>query len=114
MLSPMLFGVIFVALVFFAVGKILYNAVTGSKGGKVRHCMTCGVDDQAKSVTRGSLAIEIVLWLCFLVPGLIYSIWRLTSRYEGCAACGSKTLIPFDSPAALAHRKSLAVSTITS
>jgi hypothetical protein len=33
-----------------------------------------------------------------LVPGLIYSIWRLTSRYKGCSSCGSVRLVKIDSP----------------
>jgi len=44
----------------------------------------CGVAHRARVIaarrvapmrTRGSILIEIVLWLCFLVPGLIYFIW---------------------------------------
>ncbi|HEV2348917.1 MAG TPA: hypothetical protein VG028_03620 [Terriglobia bacterium] len=47
-------------------------------------------------MTPGSFAIEIVLWLCFLFPGLIYSIWRLTARHETCPKCGEKSLIPME------------------
>jgi len=36
------------------------------------------------TVTKGHFALEFVLWLCFLVPGIIYSIWRLTTRRETC------------------------------
>lgn len=42
--------------------------------------------------------IEVILWLMFLVPGIIYSIWRLTSRHRACAMCGGTGLIPVDSP----------------
>lgn len=42
--------------------------------------------------------IEVILWLMFLVPGIIYSIWRLTSRHQACAMCGGTGLIPLDSP----------------
>ena len=42
-----------------------------------------------KTVTRGSIWIEIILWLCLIVPGLIYSIWRLTTRRQVCSACGA-------------------------
>ena len=64
------------------------------------YCTACGTVGPSKTVTKGSLLIEIVLWLFFLVPGLIYSIWRLTSRHEACKACGSKAIIPLDSPRA--------------
>lgn len=104
--GSMIVGVVIVALIFLWVGKIIFSLFTGNRGG-MRHCMTCGVDDRAKTITRGSTAIELILWLCFIVPGLIYSIWRLNTRYEGCASCGAKTLVPMKSPAAVAHRKTL-------
>jgi hypothetical protein len=63
-------------------------------------CTSCGYVGEPKTMTKGSIAVEIVLWLCFLVPGLIYSIWRLSSRYDGCPSCGQITLIPVDSPMA--------------
>lgn len=66
---------------------------------KERICATCGTIGKPKTITRGSIFIEIILWLCFLVPGLIYSIWRLTTRRAACAACGETQLIPLDSPA---------------
>lgn len=90
---------------------VIYRAVSDAKtGGLKRHCMTCGTDDFSKVRTRGSIWIEIILWLCFLVPGLIYSVWRLTTKREVCRACGSETIVPPDAPAAVSHRKSLAAS----
>lgn len=69
-----------------------------------RLCLTCHAIGTPKTQTRGSIWIEIVLWLCFLVPGLVYSIWRLTTRQKVCRTCGSPTLVPVDSPAAKAIR----------
>jgi hypothetical protein len=63
-------------------------------------CTSCGYVGEAKRITKGSIFIEIILWLCFLVPGLIYSIWRLASRYDGCPSCGQATVIPRTSPMA--------------
>lgn len=76
-------------------------------GGK-KHCMTCGSEDVPKVVTKGGTLIELILWLCFIVPGLIYSIWRVGSRHGACAQCGSVTLVPIDSPAAATQRKAMA------
>jgi len=53
-------------------------------------CTNCKFTGSAKLFTPGSLAIEIVLWLCFLIPGLIYSLWRHSVRYWGCPECGWK------------------------
>ena len=75
--------------------------------GAVRHCMTCGSDSAGKAKTKGSLLIEIVLWCCFLVPGLVYSLWRHSSRHAACSVCGSSLLVPVSSPAALAHKKQM-------
>lgn len=62
-------------------------------------CKDCGTVDEPKTVARGHMAVEVVLWLCFIVPGLIYSIWRLASKHETCRACGSERLLPPESPA---------------
>lgn len=63
-------------------------------------CTSCGYVGEPIAITKGSIWIEVVLWLCFLVPGLIYSIWRLSTRYDGCPSCGQTTIIPVDSPMA--------------
>lgn len=62
-------------------------------------CKDCGTAGETKTVARGSMGVEIVLWLCFLVPGFIYSIWRLSSKHEVCRACGSERVVPVDTPA---------------
>ena len=43
--------------------------------------------------------MELLLWLFFLIPGLIYSIWRIASRYAGCPVCKAKNCIPIETPA---------------
>ncbi|OGF22362.1 hypothetical protein A2Y83_04000 [Candidatus Falkowbacteria bacterium RBG_13_39_14] len=61
-------------------------------------CATCGFVGYPIKVVKGSIFIEIVLWLSFIVPGLIYSIWRLTSKYDACPKCKNASMIPTDSP----------------
>ncbi len=61
-------------------------------------CATCGSFANTKSKTSGSLLVEIVLWLCFIIPGLIYSAWRLSSRKGVCSVCGGSNMVPIDSP----------------
>lgn len=63
-------------------------------------CTSCGHIGDSKTVTKGHFFLEVVLWLCFLVPGFIYSIWRHTSRYEACPVCGNAHLLPISSPMA--------------
>ncbi len=65
-------------------------------------CTNCGYMGKAKTITRGSLGIEIALWLLFLFPGFIYTLWRFTSKFKGCSKCNKDSLIPADSPKAQA------------
>ena len=61
-------------------------------------CPNCGNIGSPKTVTEGSILIELVLWICFIIPGVIYSLWRLTTRHKACSSCGAANLIPLDSP----------------
>lgn len=61
-------------------------------------CPNCGVIGQPKKITKGSFGMEVVLWLCFIVPGVLYSLWRLSSRHEGCRSCGQAGVIRTDTP----------------
>ena len=63
-----------------------------------RVCTACGHVGKPKQMTRGSLGIEVVLWLCFLIPGLIYTLWRHGSRYSACPMCRNPAMIPGSSP----------------
>jgi len=68
-----------------------------------RICTNCGYEGKAKFKTKGSFLIEIVLWLLFIIPGLIYSLWRISaSKMMVCPGCDNiNTMIPADSPKAV-------------
>ena len=61
-------------------------------------CTKCGSVDKTKSFTPGSILLEIVAWCLLIVPGVLYSFWRLSARKRVCAVCGSAELVPADSP----------------
>ena len=61
-------------------------------------CTQCGHIGKPKTRTKGSILIEIVLWLLFIIPGVLYSLWRLISREEVCPKCGAPNMIPSDTP----------------
>ena len=63
-------------------------------------CPNCGTVALPKSYTKGSFLVEVFLWLLLIVPGLIYSVWRMTSRYKGCPRCGASNMIPLGTPRA--------------
>ncbi len=62
------------------------------------YCRNCGHQGIPKNITKGSIAIEIIAWFCFLIPGIIYSLWRLTSRHKACPSCTAPNMIPMGSP----------------
>ena len=57
-------------------------------------CTSCGYVGRPRRVTRGRLSVEILLWLCLIVPGVIYTLWRLSTRHDECPSCGHKAMIP--------------------
>ena len=59
-------------------------------------CKTCGTIQADKPAGSGWL--ELTLWLCCAVPGLIYSIWRRFLKRTACTVCGSDALIDGGSP----------------
>jgi uncharacterized membrane protein YqaE (UPF0057 family) len=61
-------------------------------------CTSCGYVGSSVRITKGNLLIEIFLWLLVIIPGVIYSIWRLTSRYDACPECKNPSMIPTDTP----------------
>jgi hypothetical protein len=85
-------------------------------------CTSCGYVGYPKRLTKGSFWLELFLWLIFVfpvlvyisllstgfvietfpwifaLPGLLYSIWRLTSRYDACPKCKNASTIPLDTP----------------
>jgi hypothetical protein len=63
-------------------------------------CAVCGTVGDTKRNMKGSILTELFLWLFFLLPGLIYSIWRHTTVTQVCRNCGSSAVIPLDSPVA--------------
>jgi hypothetical protein len=60
-------------------------------------CDRCGTIGRPKKERQGSFAVELVLWLLFCLPGLVYSVWRLSASFVSCRSCGG-AVIALDSP----------------
>lgn len=87
-------------LALVVVAAVLINrAYRRKSSGPGVACKSCEHVGPPVRRTRGSFAIEVVLWLCMIVPGLIYSLWRLTTRHDVCSACGSDQIVPLNTPA---------------
>lgn len=63
-------------------------------------CTVCGTVGNTKRNMKGSIFTELLLWCFFLLPGLIYSIWRHSTVAQVCRNCGSPAVIPLSSPVA--------------
>lgn len=88
-------------LIVGAMAYVLWRALSsifGKGTGPAMVCTTCGHHGPTVSRTRGSLLLEVVLWIMLIVPGVIYSVWRLTTRRPACSKCGGSTLVPADTP----------------
>jgi hypothetical protein len=55
-------------------------------------CETCGSVGTPKTHTPGSIYLELFLYFVMILPGLLYSAWRLSARKKVCRQCGGKTL----------------------
>ena len=65
--------------------------------GKI--CPNCYHIGKPKRVMKGSFFIEVIMWLCLIIPGLIYTVWRLLTRYDACALCGCPTVVRINTAA---------------
>jgi flagellar basal body-associated protein FliL len=61
-------------------------------------CTTCGYVGQNEGSIKGNILIELILWCMFLLPGIIYSIYRSSSKQKVCPQCKNPTMIPVTSP----------------
>lgn len=61
-------------------------------------CSSCGSVGEYRRIRPGSDVIELVLWLCGIVPGLIYSSWRNSKKTTACTHCAAMTMIAVGSP----------------
>jgi RNA polymerase subunit RPABC4/transcription elongation factor Spt4 len=90
-----------VGVLLYVIGRAFAN-VFGGRGkmstAGAAICPACGSRGEARTRTKGSVLIEIVLWLCLIIPGLIYSLWRISSREKVCPACGAAGMIPVNTP----------------
>jgi len=75
-----------------AVGALAFIAI--KKWPKKQHtCAACGFVGFPKKIIKGNLLLEIILWVFFLIPGVLYTIWRFTTKSFVCPKCGKKLCI---------------------
>lgn len=95
-----MYGLIVLAIVSALVVAAIVKFRPGSR--TPMWCPNCGAVGAPVTVTRGSLLVELVLWLMMVLPGVLYSVWRLTTRHQACPVCKAAGMIPVESPRARA------------
>lgn len=63
-------------------------------------CLNCEHVGKPKRIPKGTFSIELLLYLCFIIPGLCYTIWRSRNVEDVCPKCKTAGMIPSDSPKA--------------
>ena len=100
-------GIILVLTVIFTVWciyKFISNAIyrANPQNAPLKFCQNCGSTARVWKKNRGSFGLEVVLWLFFLLPGILYSLWRLSGKVSTCPKCGSEDMVLISSPKAQA------------
>ena len=67
--------------------RVKKGVIGGIDFTKAYVCTMCGCQREPILVRRGNGYIEITLWLFFIFPGLMYSLWRLVRKHEVCPKC---------------------------
>ena len=73
------------------VGLLVWGVRASRAGSSTAlYCTNCGTVGAPVTRVKGSFGVELLLWICFLVPGLIYT--RRSSPFPkrpmtSCAAC---------------------------
>jgi hypothetical protein len=66
---------------------------SNSFAGNTAVCKNCEEIGQVGVKLPGSGWVEFVLYLLWIAPGILYSVWRRKGTKQVCAACGSDQLV---------------------
>jgi hypothetical protein len=73
-------------------------------------CTRCYTVAVPRKITAGSTFIELFFWLLFILPGMLYHVWRHDNATYTCSSCGGRKFISPGSPRARLIAKALGVS----
>jgi hypothetical protein len=79
--------------------KHVRDGYTGKSSIPTHVCANCRSAIRPEQKKPGSGGVEVLMWLFFIVPGLIYSVWRSGAAYSVCPVCDAANPIPLDTPA---------------
>ncbi len=61
-------------------------------------CPNCKYIGKPETHSKGNFLAEVLLYVCFILPGLIYSIWRESTTKRICPKCRGALMVRKDSP----------------
>lgn len=61
-------------------------------------CENCGTVGFFETSDKGNMAIGCCFYAVAILPGLIYSAWRASTRQKRCDKCGSSDVIKIATP----------------
>jgi len=56
-------------------------------------CPNCKYEGEGKTKTPGFFALELILYLFFVIPGLAYTLWRVTNKKPVCPQCSFEYVV---------------------
>jgi len=74
-------------------GKYVCASCAANPTGASQYFCTNCKAYSANARNKGSGWIELILYFFYIVPGIIYSIWRRTGNAKQCPTCKQATLI---------------------
>lgn len=75
-------------------GKYLCPLCASNPEGKAKYYCNACHNYAPHALRKGSGWIEVVLYLFYIVPGVIYSIWRRAGPPTVCPLCRATALVP--------------------
>lgn len=90
--------IFFIAFVVFAFALTLRIFLFIFSRRKEVVCKECEYTGRVRKKLKGSIFIEVLLWLLIIAPGVVYTVWRLLNRTFFCPICGGSQMIPIHSP----------------
>lgn len=71
---------------------VFYRMTRRIKKMKIQ-CPNCKYEGIGKFAMKGSSSVELLLWLFFLIPGLIYGTWRGSTKRWICPQCDFENVV---------------------
>lgn len=64
-------------------------------------CRNCGHEGGTERKLKGHFFITLILLLFYIIPGIVYMVWRRAGLHDSCTKCGSLNVVPSGSAEAL-------------